>query len=107
MTELGKHTKSQYFVKFYGIVDSKHMKLIFEYIEGESLAELHLKADLDLDRRIRISKDLAEALMILHSFGIVHGDIKPENILITKDFQVKIIDFGISWKIGHPNQFQN
>ena len=83
------------------------MKLIFELIEGESLAELYLKADLDLDKRIKIAKDLAEALMILHSFGIVHGDIKPENILITKNFQVKIIDFGISWKIGLPNEFYN
>ena len=55
-----------------------------------------------MNQGIKIAKDLAEALMILHSCGFVHADIKPENILITPNNQLKIIDFGISWKIGFP-----
>ena len=72
----------------------KPVKLIFEYIEGQSLDKFLEKVD--LFQIIKISKDLAEALKVLHSFGFVHADFKPENILITTNMQVKIIDFGIS-----------
>ena len=45
---------------------------------------------------MQMARDLAEALSILHSKGFVHADIKPENILVTTNLKLKIIDFGIS-----------
>lgn len=74
-------TDSEYFVKLVGVVKDPELKLIFEYIEGCSLDKFLQKVD--MNEGIKIAKDLAEALMILHSCGFVHADIKPENILIT------------------------
>jgi serine/threonine protein kinase len=77
-----------------------------EYVEGQDLAELLAKGPLGVPFAARIGCDICEVLHHAHSFtadieghqyrGIVHGDIKPRNIRITPDGQVKVLDFGIA-----------
>jgi serine/threonine protein kinase len=70
--------------------------LAMEFIRGVSLRQFIAQQSLSLKRSIDIILKVAYALCHLHSHNVIHGDIKPENILITEDGEVKIIDFGIA-----------
>ena len=71
--------------------------LVLDYIPGESLASLIRKERrIDLLRSLVISEQVVDALAYCHSQGIVHRDIKPGNILIGADNQVKLIDMGMA-----------
>ncbi len=67
-----------------------------EYIEGVTLRQLLDRRLLGLPRIVEISIEVAEALAAAHEAGIVHGDIKPGNIMIGDDGCVKVLDFGLA-----------
>jgi serine/threonine protein kinase len=70
--------------------------LVMEYIAGKTL-EQHLESStLTIQRACAWAADLAAALATAHHSGIVHGDIKPGNILVTPENKVKLGDFGIA-----------
>ncbi len=67
------------------------------YVEGESLRErLRRQTQLGLDDTVRITREVALALDFAHKHGVVHRDVKPENILLTSDGQALLADFGIA-----------
>ncbi len=69
--------------------------LVMEYLEARTLAQLlHEKGPLSPRRAVHIAAQLASALEALHGRGLVHGDIKPGNVLVTAGDAVKVIDFG-------------
>ena len=71
--------------------------IVMEYIEGNSLAELlRSGGPLAPDRAAGIAMDMAEALGFAHSNGVIHRDVKPGNVLLSPDGQVKVTDFGIA-----------
>ncbi|KAH0451011.1 hypothetical protein IEQ34_021703 [Dendrobium chrysotoxum] len=75
--------------------------MVYEYMSNGSLQELlfgPLRPPIDWSRRFQIILDIAKALTFLHLSDppIIHGDIKPSNVLLGQDFQVKISDFGLS-----------
>ncbi|HEV8537579.1 MAG TPA: protein kinase [Bacteroidota bacterium] len=74
--------------------------LVMEFIEGQSLRTLIDLAPLEFTGAIKIALQIAGGLKAAHEKGIIHGDIKPENILITGDGTVKIADFGLARRIG-------
>ena len=78
--------------------DGTHLSyLVMEYIDGPSLStELHERGQLGTKRTLAIIAQTAEALQAAHGAGVVHRDIKPGNILVTPDGDVKITDFGIA-----------
>lgn len=69
--------------------------LVMEYVEGESLRHRMTRA-WDTKDIIRIAMQCAEALDAAHRRHILHGDIKPENIMLTPEENVKILDFGLA-----------
>ena len=71
--------------------------LVMEYIDGISLRTyMDRRGALDFDEFISFSEQILAALEHAHSRGVVHRDIKPQNILVLKDGFIKVTDFGIA-----------
>jgi len=70
--------------------------IAMEFIEGVSLRQYILKRPVSLKKALELIIDIAYAICHLHTHGIIHRDVKPDNILITEKEKVKVIDFGIS-----------
>ena len=79
--------------------DSDPMFIAMELVEGESLAAKIARGPLAPSEAIRIASQTADALSEAHAKGIVHRDIKPDNILVARRL-VKVLDFGIAKQIG-------
>jgi serine/threonine protein kinase len=70
---------------------------VMEYVSGGSLRErLAESQPLPPSDVLRISSQVADALQLLHSERIIHGDIKPDNVLLDEDGNAKLVDFGIA-----------
>ena len=74
--------------------------LVMEYVDGPSLAQVLDGGPLPPGRVLDIVAQAGEALAVAHEAGLVHRDIKPQNILLSRDGQVKLTDFGISFAAG-------
>jgi serine/threonine protein kinase/Tfp pilus assembly protein PilF len=77
--------------------------LILEYVEGQNLRQ-RLRQPLSLDEFFQIAMQCAEALVSAHGHGIVHCDIKPENIMLTSAGKIKILDFGVAKHLPRSDQ---
>ncbi len=80
--------------------------LVMEYVEGETLRR-RLKQPISRDDFFTIATQCCEGLQAAHEKGIIHGDIKPENIMLTAGNRVKILDFGVArrvWKASNPDE---
>ena len=70
--------------------------IVMEYVEGENLKERIRRGRLSIDEAVFIGREIAKALDAAHRQGLVHRDIKPHNVLLTRDGAVKVTDFGIA-----------
>lgn len=70
--------------------------LVMEYVEGKPITTYCDDAELPLDDRIRLFQTVAQAVQHAHQNLIVHRDLKPNNILVTPEGTVKLLDFGIA-----------
>ena len=74
--------------------------IAMEYVEGDTLKDIICKGEitspLHLDQILDITTQICTGLQKAHEAGIVHRDIKPQNILLDKDNRVKILDFGLA-----------
>jgi len=70
--------------------------IVTEFIEGETLRALLIRNRIELARALDIATQTASALAAAHMAGIVHRDVKPENIMLRRDGYVKVLDFGIA-----------
>lgn len=66
------------------------------FVQGVSLRQYILQTPVSLTRALDIILDIAYALCHLHTHGVIHRDLKPDNILITEAGEIKVIDFGIA-----------
>jgi len=74
--------------------------LVMEYVPSRSLSKVLNARALAVPEVARIGAQVAEALAAAHQVGIVHRDVKPDNVLLTDDGLAKITDFGISRAVG-------
>jgi eukaryotic-like serine/threonine-protein kinase len=70
--------------------------LVMELLEGESLVELAERRAPPLDEALRYLDELLDVLAAAHAHDIVHRDIKPDNLFITREGRLKVLDFGIA-----------
>ena len=70
--------------------------LVLEYIDGATLTRLIRDDRLDAGRKLEVAETVARILAVAHAEGIAHRDLKPDNVMVTADEQVKILDFGLS-----------
>lgn len=71
--------------------------MVMEFVEGIDLHDyLEKKGTLEVEEALKITKQIAEALDVVHQKGIIHRDISTKNIRMTEDGQAKLMDFGIA-----------
>ena len=69
---------------------------VMQYVEGETLASKLRNGPLDVRLALSIAAEMASALAVAHKRGIIHRDIKPQNIVLTADGHAKLLDFGLA-----------
>jgi serine/threonine protein kinase len=79
-----------------GTTDEGLPYFVMEYIEGVPLFDYCSKKNLDLKERLKIFREICEAVQAAHEIKVVHRDLKPSNILIKADGAPKLLDFGIA-----------
>ncbi|HEY9403078.1 MAG TPA: protein kinase [Pyrinomonadaceae bacterium] len=70
--------------------------IVMEYVEGETLRAVIERGSLELAQLLDLGARVADALATAHSSGIIHRDIKSENILLGQRGQIKVLDFGLA-----------
>lgn len=86
-----------YIINIYDVIsEGSNQYIVMEYVDGVTLKEYMQEHKLSLNAVLEIGVRLADALQHAHSHNIIHCDIKPQNILIDKNMNPKIADFGIA-----------
>jgi tetratricopeptide (TPR) repeat protein len=71
--------------------------MVMEYLEGKTLREwMEARLDIDIEKSLRLFKQIAEALGYAHKRKVIHRDVKPENIMVIHEDKIKVMDFGIA-----------
>lgn len=85
--------------------DQKSYYMVMEYVDGPSLKTLiQEKTKIDETDAIRYAIQACSALSVAHRKGIIHRDIKPQNILVTKHGDIKVTDFGIAKSVSEDDE---
>jgi serine/threonine protein kinase len=81
--------------------EEKTLYITMEYVRGEDLKSvIHRMGMLTMGKAVSIAKQVSEGLTEAHKLGIIHRDLKPGNIMIDKEGNAKIMDFGIARSLG-------
>ena len=80
----------------FGITKEGHLYLVMEWVEGQTLHTLIQKGSIPVRKTAGLAMQLCDALAFAHHNKILHRDIKPGNIMISEDDQVKVADFGLA-----------
>jgi len=78
--------------------------IVMEYVDGVTLRDIvHTEGPMPAKRAIEVIADACQALNFSHQHGIIHRDVKPANIMISKNGAVKVMDFGIARALADAN----
>ena len=74
--------------------------LVLEYVPGRTLSEVIAADGLGLKDALSIALQIADALAAAHHNGVIHRDLKPDNVRITPEDEIKVLDFGLAKAVG-------
>jgi serine/threonine protein kinase len=77
----------------------RKVHLLIEYVNGQTLDSVK---GLSVPRLVQVFERVASGMLHMHRRGVYHADIKPNNIMLSKTGDVKIIDYGLAWIKGEP-----
>ena len=84
-------------VQVYDFVeDATGDAIVLEYVEGRTLRALLAEGVPPIDLTVHLAREIAEGLSAAHAAGLVHRDLKAENVVVTREGHAKILDFGIA-----------
>ena len=102
---------SEYVVKYYESFYSEHsFNIVMEFCDGSDLKK-YIKEHKSQKKLVEKEKifdlilDICEGLREIHSKNLIHRDLKPDNLFLTKDSKVKIGDFGIAKQLNNPEEY--
>ncbi len=86
-----------YICRIYDLLEEEDTDiLVLELIEGRSLKQALEQERLDGEQKMRVAIQVAEALAAAHGQGVIHRDLKPDNVMLTPSGDVRVLDFGLS-----------
>ena len=95
---LASRISHKHILRIHDLSEADGVKFItMAYVEGKDLNQvLKTESPLPLERCLKFARQLCEALAAAHAEGVVHRDFKPHNVLVAKDDQVYVSDFGLA-----------
>ncbi|GMF11362.1 unnamed protein product [Phytophthora lilii] len=104
--EISKSLDHPNIIKYLGAFETSHrICIVHELVEGPDLLEHLLEnGKMPEDQAAGVFRQLLSALEYCHARNVFHRDLKLENVMITKDLKVKLIDFGLSEVVAYPEQ---
>ena len=89
--------------------DGNRHFIVMEYVEGRTLKDLIRQYDSDgqpmpVSRALDLSIQISEGIGYAHRAGLVHCDVKPQNVIVTRDDRIKVADFGIARAVSEASQ---
>jgi tRNA A-37 threonylcarbamoyl transferase component Bud32/tetratricopeptide (TPR) repeat protein len=79
-----------------GVTGSGRPYFVMEYVDGEPVTAYCTRTGLSVEARVRLFRDVCDAVHFAHQNLVIHRDLKPGNILVTPDGAVKLLDFGVA-----------
>lgn len=106
--EIGRQLNHPYILKFYPVPDELRTRpyIVTEYLRGYTLSHLLTSVrPMPEKDAIKLASRVCEALVYMHEQGVVHRDLKPQNVMLCNDGTIRIMDFGIAKAGGRRMTF--
>ena len=97
---IGEKLQHPRVMRVFGPEPRSRIYMVMEWCDGRLLRQILDEGRIDPARAVRITVAVLEALQYIHDHGVVHRDMKPENVMVDHDDNIKLIDFGIAGDAG-------
>ncbi len=97
---LASHVEHPRLLRVLDLVDEDGPWLVVQYVDALPWSALWMRNRVGPRAAAQVAAQVADALGALHAVGLVHGDVTPDNVLVDKDGEVKLVDFGASHILG-------